>query len=316
MALNVNALADFNNEMSGKIVLDTIYKGNTTEYVNIQEGVKYQEPLNLVQVAPYFQGGDAVTNASGSAVFSQRNITVTKRTAYDAWNLQTITEKYLGKSALADGSYEETIALLNDMTGDLVAKAQQSNDDFIWNAKAGVVFAGSTVTPAADGLKALISGSTPGVVVATGAGAGAITASGSYNQLTSMLSQADVNILDAEDLAFMVGTKVFQRIINGLTTQNLFHFDPTTVTSRGGFYEVPFPGYPNVKIIGTYGLRNSERVILGPAGDITVGCDSASDTENFKLWYDINDDALKYRMRNKLGVQIGHPEYFVSNDLA
>jgi hypothetical protein len=316
MALNVNALADFNNEMAGKIVLDTIYKGNTTEYVNIQEGVKYQEPLNLVQVAPYFQGGDAVTNASGSAVFSQRNITVTKRTAYDAWNLQTITEKYLGKSALADGSYEETIALLNDMTGDLVAKAQQSNDDFIWNAKAGVVFAGSTVTPAADGLKALISGSTPGVVVATGAGAGAITASGSYNQLTSMLSQADVNILDAEDLAFMVGTKVFQRIINGLTTQNLFHFDPTTVTSRGGFYEVPFPGYPNVKIIGTYGLRNSERVILGPAGDITVGCDSASDTENFKLWYDINDDALKYRMRNKLGVQIGHPEYFVSNDLA
>jgi len=25
---------------------------------------------------------------------------------------------------------------------------------------------------------------------------------------------------------------------------------------------------------------------------------------------------LKYRLRNKLGVQVGHPEYFVSNDKA
>jgi hypothetical protein len=317
MALNVSALSDFNNELAGKLVLDTVYKGNTAEYVNIQEGIKHQEPLNIVQVAPYFQGGDTVTTASGSAVFSQRNITVTKRTAYDAWNLQTITDKYLGKSALADGSYEETISLLNSMTGDLVAKAQQANDDFIWNAESGSTFAGSTVVPNAHGLKKLITSTvTSGVVLATGIGANVITGSTAYDQMTSMLSQVDVNVLDAQDLTFFVGTRVFQRIVNGLTTQNLFHFDPTTVTSRGGFYEVPLPGYPNVKIVGVYGLKASERVILGPASDIVVGCDIASDIENFKLWYDINDDALKYRMRNKLGVQIGHPAYFVSNDKA
>lgn len=317
MALNVSALSDFNNEVAGKIVLDTVYTGNTTEYVSTQEGIKYQEPLNLISVTPFFQDGDAVSTPSGSATFSQRNITVTKRTAYDSWNLQTLTEKYLGVSSLPAGSYEETMTLLNDLTSDLVKKAQQQNDVFLWTSVSGSSSdVNSDVIPQADGLKALISGSTSGVVSATGDGATAITGSTAYTQLTAMLSDADANIIDAEDLTFFMGTKVFQRVISGLTTQNLFHFDPTSVVKRNGFYEVPLPGYPNVKIVGVYGLGSSERVILGPASDIVVGTDLISDTENFQLWYDINADALKYRLRNKLGVQIGHPEYFVSNDLA
>ena len=315
MSLNVSALNDFNNETAGKIVLDTVYKGNTTEYVQVQEGIKFQEPLNLISVDPYFQGGNAVTTASGSAEFTQRNITVTKRTAYDSWNLQDLTDKYLGVSALPAGSYEETMTILNDLTTELVQKAQQSNDEFLWNAVSGSQFANSTVTPNADGFKALISGSTTGVVVATGDGATAITGSTAYDQITSMLGQMDANVLDTE-LTVWCGTRVFQRVINGLTTQNLFHFDPTTVERRGGFYEVPLPGYPNVKIVGNYGLRGSERVIVGPTNDMVVGTDLVSDTTNYQLWFDINSDTLKYRLRNKLGVQIGHPEYFVSNDLA
>ncbi len=316
MGLNVAALNDFNNEVAGKVLLQTIYKGNTAEYVSIQEGIKYQEPLNKVAVVPYFQGGDAVTSPSGSAIFSQRNITVTKRTAYDSWNLQTLTQKYLGISALPEGSYEETFSLLNDLTTELVAKAQQDNDNFIWNAESGSVFPGSTVTPEADGFKFLISGSTANVNVATGASATPITGSTAYDQLTGMISSINANVADAPDLTFFCGISVFQRIINGLTTQNLFHFDPTSVKSRGGYYEVPLPGYPNVVIVGGWGLRNSERVVLGPASDAFVGTDLMSDTSNYQLWYDINTDTIKYRLRNKLGTQIGHPHYWVSNDVA
>jgi len=208
------------------------------------------------------------------------------------------------------------MTILTEMSADLVKKSQQNNDDFIWNSISGSTFANSTVVPQADGFKTLISGSTSGVNVATGIGANAITASTAYDQISTMLESVDVNVLDAPDLTVWCGTSVFQRIINGLTTQNLFHFDPTTVAKRGGFYEVPLPGYPNISIIGTYGLRSSERVIIGPASDMVVGTDLSSDTTNFQMWYDINGDSLKYRLRNKLGVQVGHPEYFVSNDQA
>lgn len=316
MAINVSALNDFNNELAGKMVLDTVYTGNTAEYVSIQEGIKFQEPLNLASITPYFQGGNAVSTPSGSADFTQRNITVTKRTAYDSWNLQLLTDKYLGKAVLDAGSYEDTMTIVSALSEDLVKKSQQINDDFIWNAVSGAAFANSTVTPNADGFKTLISGSTTGVNVATGIGANVITGSTAYDQLSKMLESVDVNVLDADDLTVWVGTSVFQRIINGLTTQNLFNFDPTGVERQGSFYSVPMPGYPNIRIIGTYGLRSSERVIIGPASDMVVGTDLVSDTTNFQMWYDINGDALKYRLRNKLGVQVGHPEYFVSNDQA
>ena len=316
MSLNVDALADFNNQMAGKIVLDTVFTGTTAEYTSVQEGIKYQEPLNLAVVTPYFQGGDAVSSASGSATFSQRNITVTKRTALDNWNLQLLTNKYLGKMALPAGSYEETFAIMEELTGDLVRKSQQQNDLFIWTAESGSTFAGSTVVPEADGFIKLISGSTSGVNVPSGVGANVITGSTAYDQIVDMIQSVDTNVINADDLTVWTGPEVFTRVVSGLTTQNLFHFDPTTVERRNGIYEVPFPGFPNVKIVGTYGLNGSERVIVGPASDMVVGTDLQSDTENFKTWYSIDDDAIKYRLRNKLGVQIGHPSYFASNDQA
>ena len=314
MAINVSALSDFNNELAGRMLMDTVYTGNTAEYVEIQEGIKYQEPLNLASVTPFFQGGDVVSTPMGSLDFTQRNITVSKRTAYDAWNLQLLTSKYLGKAVLEPGSYEDTMTILSGLSEDLVKKAQQSNDDFIWNAVAGASGSGDTVIAAADGLKTVISGSTTGVAVPSGQTA--IVGSTAYDQIVSLVEAVDVNVKDASDLTVFVGTSVFQRIISGLTTQNLFHFDPTSVATRGGMYEVPLPGFPNIRIVGTYGLRNSERVIVGPASDAFVGTDLISDTSNFQMWFDINSDALKYRLRNKIGTQIGHPTYWASNDLA
>ncbi len=316
MALNVSALADFNNQLAGKIVLDTVFTGTTAEYTSVQEGIKFQEPLNLAVVTPYFQGGDAVSTASGSATFSQRNITVTKKTAYDAWNLQTITDKYLGKMALPEGSYEETFAIMEDLTGDLVRKSQQNNDLFLWTAVSGSTFTNSTVVPEADGFKTLISSSTAGVATPVGVGGNVITGSTAYDQLADLVASVDTNVINADDLTIFCGPQVFLRIVQGLTNQNLYGFTPTSVEQRNGIYQLPLPGYPNVKIVGTYGLNSSERVVVGPASDMVVGTDLMSDTENFKTWFSLDDDAIKYRLRNKLGVQIGHPTYFASNDQA
>ena len=316
--INVSALNDFNNELAGKIVMDSIFEGTTRMYAEVQEGIKYQEPLNLVSVNPHFQGGDAVSTLSGSLDFTQRNITVTKRTAYDGWNLQLVTEKYLGKSVLDAGSYEDTMNILSNLGEDLVKKAQQQNDYFIWRAEQGAVTSGTdSANAAADGLLNIISGSTPGVSVPTGTGANAIVASTAYTQLYDMYESLDANVDSQEDISFFCGPQVFKRIINGFTTQNLFHFDPTADVKRSGnFYEVGFPGSPNVKIVSTWGLNGSERVVLGPAKDIVIGTDLESDTANFQMWYDINADMIKYRMRNKLGAQIAHPAYWVSNDQA
>lgn len=316
MGFQISSLADFNDQLAGKIVLDSVAVGTTMEYVSHQENVKFQAPINLASVTPYFQGGDAVTTPSGSAEFTQRNLTTTKRTAYDQWNLQLLTDKYIGKMALPEGSYEESLAIMTELTDDLVKKSRQANDTFIWQSVSGSAVAGEGAVAEADGLKVIISGSTAGVTNPTGVGTGSIDPTIVYDQLVDFIDNLDANVVAADDLTFFCGTGVFTKIVSGLTKQNLFHFDPTSVARRNGLYEVALPGFPNVKIVGTYGLNGSERVVLGPASDIFIGTDLLSDVENFKTWFSMDDDSIKYRLRTKLSANVAHPNYWVSNDLA
>ena len=67
MSLNVSALADFNNQIAGELLLKLVYGGSTIEYVTVQEGVKYLEPINLFEVSLYINNGTCVSTASGSA---------------------------------------------------------------------------------------------------------------------------------------------------------------------------------------------------------------------------------------------------------
>ena len=57
MSLNVAALSDFNNQIAGELVLKMVYGGSTIEYVTVQEGVKYQEPINLFEVSLFINNG-------------------------------------------------------------------------------------------------------------------------------------------------------------------------------------------------------------------------------------------------------------------
>jgi len=53
-----------------------------------------------------------------------------------------------------------------------------------------------------------------------------------------------------------------------------------------------------------------------PDAYAVVGTDLMSDETSFQLWYDVNADQLKHRLKSKLGVQVAFPEYIVSNDKA
>ena len=52
-----------------------------------------------------------------------------------------------------------------------------------------------------------------------------------------------------------------------------------------------------------------------PDAYAVIGTDELSDVDNFQLWYDVNADQLKHRLKSKLGVQIAYPNAVVSNGL-
>jgi len=314
MSLNVSALSDFNNEIAGELLLKTVYAGSTIEYITIQEGVKYLEPINLFEVDLYMQNGTCVSSASGSAQFTQRNIQVCPRTSFDALCLKDLDTKYLGISSLEPGSYNTTWKLAEGYSTLLVNQFQKANDQFLWQQVSGSTstFGG---TCAVDGLNVLISGSTSGVVVPSSVTGSAFSSANALTVMDTMIENLSSDVADRDDLTFFMSVSNFRKYVAGIRAANNFFFDPASVENRGNLVQMNYP-YQNIKVVGTVGLQGSDRVVLGPAKQIVAGTDLMSDFSEFQLWYDINSDTLRHRISTKLGVNIAFPEYWVSNDRA
>ena len=302
MALDVSALTAFNNEIAGELLPKIVYGGSTMEYVTIKEGVKHQEPINLMEVDLQVQYGTCVSTPSGSLTYSQRNITVCPRTSFDGICLKDMDKYYLGIADLEPGSYNTTFKTAQVYSDLLVNQFQKSNDSFLWNGDAGCTDGGT-------GLINIISGSTAGVVTAGGA---AVTLA----NMDAMLAALSSDVADREDLTFFMSVQGFRTYVRELRLANNFYFDPASVDNRGGILEMAYPFSPGVKVVGTTGLNGSARVVLGPAKQIVAGTDLMSDFSEFQLWYDINRDQLRHRIATKLGVNIAYPEFWVSNDEA
>ncbi len=309
MALDVTGLSDFNNEVAGELLVKSVYGGCTMEYITVKEGVKHQEPINLMEVDLQIQSGTCVSNPSGSLTFTQRDITVCPRTSFDGICLKDMDKKYLGIADLEPGSYNETFALATNYSELLVSNFQKKNDQFLW--------AGDQAGCAASyGLISIISGSTAGVVVPAGSGSQAITAATALDVMDDMIANLSSDVADREDLTFFMSVQGFRNYVTALRNANNFYFDPASIENRGGILEMAYPFTPGVKVVGTVGLNGSSRVVLGPAKQIVAGTDLMSDFSEFQLWYDINSDQLKHRISTKLGANIAYPEFWVSNDQA
>jgi len=312
MSLNVSALADFNNQIAGELVLKMVYGGSTIEYVTVQEGVKFQEPINLFEVSLFMNNSACVSSASGSATFTQRTIEVCPRTSFDALCLKDLDKKYLGISSLERGSYNETWGTSNAYSELLVNQFQKANDQFLWQ-QVSASYSTFGGTCAVSGLNRIITGSTSGVVTIPSS---SLAAANILATMDLMIATSSADVADRDDLTFFMSVTNFRNYVAGLRAANNFYFDPSSITNRGGLYEMAYPFQPNIKVVGTTGLQGSNRVVLGPAKQIVVGTDLLSDFSEFQLWYDINTDTLRHRISTKLGVNIAYPEFWVSNDLA
>ncbi len=302
MSLDVSALSAFNNEVAGELLPKIVYGGSTMEYVTVKEGVKHQEPINLMEVDLQVQYGTCVSTPSGSLTYSQRNITVCPRTSFDGICLKDMDKYYLGIADLEPGSYNTTFKTAQVYSDLLVNQFQKSNDSFLWNGDAGCTDGGT-------GLIATISGSTAGVVVAG-------TADVTLANMDTMLAALSPDVADREDITFFMSVTNFRTYVAALRTANNFYFDPASISNRGGILEMAYPFAPGVKVVGTSGLNGSGRIVVGPAKQIVAGTDLMSDFSEFQLWYDINTDQLRHRIATKLGVNIAYPEFWVSNDVA
>jgi hypothetical protein len=301
---NVSALADFNNELAGELLVKSVMAGSTAEFVTVKEGIKYKEPLNLQEVDLVIQDGfGCVTTESGSVTYSQRDLEVCQRSSHDGLCLRDLDKKYIGLLG-PEGSYNETYAFATEYANQLVANFQKKNDQFIWGASTG---SGDCIS----GLSTILeSGS-----AATFVSQSAPTSDNVLDIIDEQLENLAVDVQDRDDLTTFMSVANFRKYIVGLRKANNYFYDPSSVENRGSLLSAMHP-FANLRVVGTVGLQGSDLIVTGPARHIVVGTDLVSDLDNFQMWYDINDDKLKHRIVTKLGVQVAYPEFWVTNGLS
>ncbi len=304
---DTSALSDFSNETRPEILSKIVNEGTTVELATLQPGVKYKEPINLLDVQPEIQEGfGCVSTESGSNAFTQRDLEVCRRTAHDGFCFADVEKKYLAHQASAGSVYSETEAIMGDITKQLVNKFQKSTEVFLWNV-------GGTNGCSVDGLFQHVSSSTAGV---TEVSQDALTTGNAVANVDEIYAAIPTDVMDREDLTIFMSVGNFKKYLIALQEKNYFNNGDVKSLAGGNMMTVEHPFAKNVKIVGTVGLGTSNRIVAGPSKDIVIGTDLAADATDFQLWYDINSDKVKYRLTAKFGANIAFPEYWISNDLA
>lgn len=301
MGLNLTALNDYVNETAGTIVPRMVFEGQTTSVLPVQTGIKFSTPLNIMDVDLVIQNGDCVSTPSGSLIATQQTLQVTKRTSYDALCLDNLDRTYLGISALEPGSYQETFQLASNYTDMLVNQFRKADDAWIWGDRSG------SATP---GLGYLTSGSNPGVVVPNEA-TGSVSSATILGITDALIENLSSDVADRDDLVIFMSVGNFRKFVTALRNSNSYHFDPSSIENRKGILAIQYP-FQNVMVYGTSGITG-DHITLFPSQYSVIGVDLESDEDNFSLFYDINSDTLKHRIKSKLGVAVAFPEYVVSN---
>ena len=218
--------------------------------------------------------------------------------------MDQLDRTYLGISALEPGSYNETFALATNYTDMLVNQFKKSDDAFLWGDRSG------SATP---GLGHLTSGANPGVVVPAAA-TGSVSSTTILGIMDTLIENLDADVAERDDLTIWMSVGNFRKYVTALRKENTYHFDPSSIANRKGILQMQYP-FQNVQVVGTTGI-SGDRICLMPNAYTVVGVDLESDETNFSLFFDINSDTLKHRIKSKLGVALAFPEYVVSNGLA
>ena len=311
MAFNVTGLTNYTNELSTELVVRSLFGSKTAAVLQaagqVQVGVKSAEALNILSSDVFFQADGCGFTASGNTNFTQRVITVGKIKVEEDLCPKTLETKWL-QTQMAPGS-PESVPFEEQIGQEKASRIAKLLEISMWQGDT----ASSNTNPNTnrfDGFNKIIDAASASTVSGNTSAATAITVGNVEDLIDNMYNAAPADIADADDLVLFVGIDTFKKYTTALRASNLFHY---AADSEG--MEIMIPA-TNVKMIAVGGLNGTNRMFLARLSNFFVGTDLANEEEDFKFWYSLDNDIVRFRATMKYGVQIAFPDQLVQFKLA
>jgi len=311
MAFNVTGLTDYTNQQSTDLVLKSLFGSKTAAVLQaagqVQVGVKSAEALNILTGDVYFQADGCGYTASGNTTFTQRNITVGKIKVEETLCPKTLEAKWM-QTQIAAGS-PEAVPFEEQIGNDKATRIAKLLEVAMWQGDTAT----SNTNPNTnrfDGFNKIIDAASASTVDGNTTSATAITTSNVEALVDDMYNALPADIADADDLVVFVGIDTFKKYSTALRASNLFHY---AADSEGMEMMIPAT---NLKMIAVGGLDGTDRMFAGRLSNFFVGTDLANEEEDYRFWYSVDNDEVRFRATMKYGVQVAFPDQLVEFTLA
>jgi hypothetical protein len=311
MAFNVSALANYTNEQSTELVLKSLFGSKTASILQaagqVQVGVKSAEALNILTSDVFFQTDGCGFTSSGNTTFTQRVITVGKIKVEEDLCPKTLEAKWM-QTQIAAGS-PTSVPFEEQIGQDKANNISKLLEIAMWQGDTATTNTNPN-TNKFDGFIKLIDAASASTVSGNTSAATSITVANVDDLIDNIYNVIPADIADASDLVLWVGIDTFKKYTTALRNNNLFHY---AADSEG--MEIMIPA-TNVKMIATGGLNGTNRMFLGRLNNFFVGTDLANELEEYKFWYSIDNDIVRFRATMRFGCQFAFPDQIISFKLA
>ena len=306
-SFNLTGLATYTDQVGGELMRKAILEGETAKIIKVQPGVVGSQAINLLNSNLVVQEGTCGWDASGSTIYTQRNITTCQYKVNESLCPRELSDYWLGQ-LLQPGDYNETVPFEEEIS---ILKTQQISqycENLIWGADSG--------TTCFSGFKQLFAQQGTGATTVTGGivvtGQTAIAPSTALSQVDNLIAAIPDDVVDRTDWVVFMSHANYRKYLINYRTANYYHFNP-----EGSYEEFKtFHPATNILVHPVGGLNGSNLVVLAPAGYMVLGVNLLSDAETLKMWYAVDYDEVRLRSNFNLGVQIAWPEYVITNGLS
>ncbi len=290
MSFNVSSLTDYTQKATELLREGILFSDSYAGY-SVQTGIKYREPMNILDTEVYFQAGTCGLGNSGDTTFTEKLITVVPYAVKKSFCEADLRKKNL---PLVPGSMMDKLSpeVESVLTADLQAKTKNKIDADLWLGTSTMI----------DGWMANVSGCTDAISLTT------------YSSTTPTLSNIDDivndfvdNITDAMwsrgELTLHCSVAVYN-----LYKRNIYNAYGQTLAAfneKLGPMEMYVANYDGqIKIKAESGLNGSEYMLLTWDKNLYIGMDEENEISYAKYVFDEVEDYIWYKQYFKLGTQV------------
>ena len=281
------------------VVLGSV-EGDSVANMRKQLGVKTKEKLNYLNVTPALQSGkDCGFNASGSTVFSDRDIIVKTIKAQDEYCDRDLLGKF-AESLVNIAAGKETLPFEAQIVDEVVKGIRKQIEKIVWQGDTTLGIDGLLKMAASGGTD---SASTVNVSIAKGTNI--------YEAVKAVYLAIPEELLDKAFIGLSPAN--FRAFTQAMVEKNYFHYSGPQDANVNEFI---FPG-SNVKVKSIQGLSGvNDKIYASVWDNLVYGTDLLNDEETVNAWYDPNTELFRYTIRFNAGVSTLFPDEVVLGTIA